>query len=529
MLEAVARTWAEKRASLSEGADNLKNHVEARLAPSAEPGRLHPALLQDLATSIYSAIDHQRGGLRGAPKFPNAPFLTALWLDWIQSGREEHRDAVILTLEKMLAGGIYDHIGGGLCRYSTDDQWLVPHFEKMLYDNAQLIELCCHAYGETRMELFRVRIEETIGWLFREMLVPRGGFASSLDADSEGEEGRFYLWTHDQLVGCVGEDDATQFLIHHELVAPEGWEGEPILRARTHRPAPAALDGGMSSLKTRLLECRAGRVRPGRDDKVLVDWNGLMIVALARAGRLFERTDWIEAAEKAFRFVSESEREGRLPHSILGEDRLFPAMSSDYAAMINAAIALSEATGKPDYKAHATRWMEALERWHGSGGTHYLTAEDSADVPIRVRGDVDEATPSATAQIIEAVLRLSQATSDNELYDRAVHIAEHALGRVVQQHYGQAGIIRAAELVRSPRKLILVDSGEAGLITVANRIPDPSRTDIMLKAEEAGKITLSDGTVIDTSLPGAWLCIGQTCLPPVRTEAELETLLRSPR
>jgi uncharacterized protein YyaL (SSP411 family) len=382
-------------------------------------------------------------------------------------------------------------------------------------------------FRDTDGELFRVRIEETVDWLLREMRLPGGGFASSLDADSEGEEGRFYLWTRRQLDDCLGDEGAARFLLHHELVSPTGWEGDPVLRARSHQPPREALGPEIASLKAQLLSCREKRVRPARDDKLLVDWNGLAISALARAGRRFEREDWIVAARQAFRFVAESERDGRLPHSILGAHSLFPGLSSDYAAMANAAVTLVEATGDSSYAAHAKRWLETLERWHGAESGHYLTASDSGDVPIRIRGDIDEAMPSATAQVIEAMLRTAQATSDLNLHDRAVNTAQHALGRVVQQLYGQAGIIRAADMVRAPRKLVIVDAGEPTLVSVANRFLDPTRTDIVLQVGAAGgNAVLSDGTTLDTSSPGAWLCVGQACLPPVRTPEALAELLR---
>lgn len=529
VLEAVHRTWQEKKQELDRSADALATHVEARLAPAASRGTLNADTLSAFADSIFSSIDQAKGGLRGAPKFPNAPFMNVLWLNWLQNGGASHRDAIVNSLKSMLSGGIYDHLGGGLCRYSTDDSWLVPHFEKMLYDNAQLVALASQAYAETGDELFRVRIEETIGWLSREMLVPGGGFASSLDADSDGEEGRFYLWTRDEIEAVLGAADAERFLARYELAKPETWEGDPVLH-RLSSPDHGPADTDLLEAKSRLLAARERRNRPGRDDKVLVDWNGLVIVALAGAGRLFGRQDWIGLAARAFRFVAESSPDGRLPHSILGEEGLRPCMASDYAAMIKAAVSLCEATGDRAYAMQAREWLESLDRWHGDeeGTGHYFTASDSADAPMRVRGDIDEAVPGATAQAIEAMLRLAMLTSDDALYDRTVRTAEAALGRIAQQRYGQAGIVYAAELVRRPKKLIIVDAEEKSLVSEANRFADASRTDIFLPLDADGNdVTLPDGAVLDASQPGAWLCIGQSCLPPVRSGDELARLLRA--
>lgn len=529
VLEAVSRTWAEKTESLARSADALAKHVTKRLAPDAGTTKLDARTLPALAQSVFEAIDQQNGGLRGAPKFPSVPFMSTLWLNWLRNGETAHRDALVHSLRGMLAGGIYDHVGGGLCRYATDNAWVVPHFEKMLYDNAQLIALASAAHAATGDALFRIRVEETIDWLSREMLLPDGGFASSLDADSEGEEGRFYLWTEDEIARILNRDQTAHFLSFYTLAKPDGWEGDPIL----HRLSSPNLGSGdenpdFLAMKKALLTARSRRTRPERDDKMLVDWNGLMIAALASAGRQFERPDWVALAARCFRFVAESECEGRLPHSILDDEQLRPCMASDYAAMINAAISLYEATGDHSYTEFAKSWLESLDRWHadGQGIGHYLTASDAADVPIRIRGDTDEAVPSATAQILEAMLRLSILTSDDALYNRAVLAAEAALGRVAQQNYGQAGIVVAAELVRQPGKLVLIDNNAGELISVANRFPDFSRIDLRLNIGGAGgSAILPGGTALDTSRPAAYLCVGQTCLPPVHSPDELRALL----
>lgn len=533
VLEAVARTWTDKENELARSADALADHVRSRLAPSAGAAALDPGLLPVFAESIHSSIDQQKGGLRGAPKFPNAPFMNVLWASWLQRGEATHRDAVAHSLQAMLSGGIYDHLGGGLCRYSVDDRWLVPHFEKMLYDNVQLIDLGTAAYGETGSDLFRLRIEETVGWLQREMMLPEGGFASSLDADSDGEEGKFYLWTREQLIAALGSPEVDAFLSAYELTAPEGWEGDPILhRLSSPTLGPADEDPDFIEAKQRLLDERSHRNRPGRDDKLLVDWNGHAVAAIAGAARVFGREDWLKLAESVFHYVTESMVDNRLPHSILGDERLFPCMATDYAAMINAAVSLSEATGNYTFANQALAWLEMLDRWHidEDGIGHYLTASDAEDVPMRIRGDIDEAVPSATAQTIRAVLRLAMLTSNDALYDRAVSMAEAALGRIAQQRYGQAGIICAAELVRQPRKLVVVDDGEGKLISEANRFPDSMRTDRFLAVGEGvdGHVSLPGGAVLDSSGPGAWLCVGQTCFPPVRTADELASLLRRP-
>ncbi|MBZ9737061.1 thioredoxin domain-containing protein [Mesorhizobium sp. CA18] len=530
VLEAVDKAWREKQQSLAESANGLTAHVEQRLAGATGKAVLDRGTLADLATRIGGMIDRDLGGLKGAPKFPNAPFMHTLWLSWLRDGEAAHRDAVLASLEKMLAGGIYDHVGGGLSRYSTDAEWLVPHFEKMLYDNAQLIRLCNWAHAATDNVLFRVRIEETVGWLLREMLVEGGAFAASLDADSDGEEGLFYTWNRDEVEAALGDDTST-FFRYFELAAPHGWEGKPIIRQSEAQQAQGIADyAKLASLKAKLLGVREGRVRPGRDGKALTDWNGLMIAALAEAGRSLGRRNWIDAAAKAFGHIVEAGEDGRLPHSMLGAKRLFPALSSDYAAMTNAAIALFEATGDPAYSDRARQFIGELDRWHldEQKSGYWLTASDSGDVPIRIRGDVDEAIPSATSQIVEALVRLSSLTGDLALWEKAWTTAEHAMGRASQQAYGQAGIVNACALALEPLKLVIIDKLDTpSLVPAANRNPDPRRVDIVVPiGTEANRPLLPGGVLPPTDKAGAWFCSGQVCLPAVTDAEELENLLR---
>jgi uncharacterized protein YyaL (SSP411 family) len=534
VLEAVDKAWREKQQSLTASADKLTDHVEARLAANHASSSIDSALLTTLADGIFGMIDHQAGGLRGAPKFPNAPFMHTLWLSWLQNGNEMHRDAVVSSLEHMLRGGIYDHVGGGLARYSTDADWLVPHFEKMLYDNAQLLRKANWAFAETRNELFRVRIEETVAWLLREMTVEGVGFASSLDADSEGEEGLFYTWDRTEIESVLG-NDSSLFFNNFTLSSPSNWEGKPIIcqtPAQSHDSLANRAE--VDAIKLRLLTTRGSRIRPGRDDKVLADWNGLAIAGLAEAGRALSRPDWITAAARAFGFiVGHADADGRLPHSILGDRKLYPALSSDYAAMANAAVSLFEATGEVAYIERARSFLDQLDQWYADSGNngYYLTASDSTDVPIRIRGDIDEAIPSATGQIIEAMIRVADAGGDVQLQEKAWRVAEHATGRASRQQYGQAGIVNACALVISPIKLVIVDDlADPKFIPVANRYPDPRRVDLVVPVgAEANLPSLPGGVYPPTTKAGAFLCTGPVCLPIITDPDELEQAMRPRR
>jgi len=263
---------------------------------------------------------------------------------------------------------------------------------------------------------------------------------------------------------------------------------------------------------------------------VLVDWNGLAIAALVIAGRQFARPEWVEAADTAFRFVCESMSDRRLPHSIRGEKRLFPALSSDYAAMISAAVALHGALQQESYIEQALRWLEDLDASYldESGGGYYLTAFDSPDTPMRIRGDVDDAVLSATAQTIAAMTQLATVSGNSRLYEQATRAAESALARARSQAYGQSGIVWAAALAQRPLKLLVNDPTREKFVPVANRIPDPRRVDILVGEQESAA-ERQIGFRIDRSLTAAWLCVGQACLPPIEEAGVLEAALKSAR
>ena len=523
IMEAISNAWHHKRADILRSAETLHTHVRDKLGTSHDKGAIRAETLAHIAANIHGMIDPEAGGLKGAPKFPNAPFMHALWLSYLATGNIAHRVAVISSLEYMLAGGIYDHVGGGLARYSTDARWLVPHFEKMLYDNAQLLRLINWAYADMRSELFRVRIEETITFLLREMQVDGGAFASSLDADSEGQEGLFYTWKEGE-VRDILEADFSLFSRYFSLEKPSSWEGDPILLQTPDQAASAAgVAATLRPLKQKLLAAREKRTRPARDDKVLSDWNGLTIGALAECGRSFGRADWIEAARAAFNQIIATAENGRLPHSTLADRHQFPALSSDYACMANAAISLFEATQEAVFIDHARKLTTQLDQWHADETKtgHYLTAADSSDVPVRIRGDVDDAVPSATSQIIEALTRVAGVSGDADIQAKAWLVAEYAAGRAARQSYGQIGIFNACELAREPRKLVMVEESEKpGFIPVANRYPDPRRVDIVLPSGHTTGVTLPGGTAPSTEKPGAYLCTGLACLP-VMTEPEM--------
>jgi uncharacterized protein YyaL (SSP411 family) len=354
VLNEVARIYRDEQDKVRQNADVLKD----RLKPRARGGAAAPPnemTLADLARRLVQAVDPINGGIRGAPKFPQAQFFNLLWRAGLRYGLANPFEAVNLTLSHIAQGGIYDHLGGGFARYSVDERWLVPHFEKMLYDNAQLIDAMTEAWRETKSPLYAQRVAETVGWVLREMTVngtspDGGGFASSLDADSEGEEGKFYVWSFAEIQHALGERDASVFAEIYDVTAAGNFEGHTILnRLNAIELRDADTEARLAAMRAKLFERRSSRIRPGFDDKVLADWNGLMIAALANASAAFDRPDWLDAAERAFDFVRlRMTSDGRLLHAWRAGQAKALASANDYANMIRAALALANVTGKRD-------------------------------------------------------------------------------------------------------------------------------------------------------------------------------------
>ena len=346
LLARVAEVYAGDPAMVARNRDALRRGLAETAAPPAPPAgpvaEITPALLDRISDRLLGEIDREHGGIGGAPKFPQTAILALLWRAHLRRNNADCGDAVILTLERMCQGGIYDHLGGGFARYSTDAAWLVPHFEKMLYDNALLIDLLTCVQAETGSPLLRQRLYETVGWVLREMRTAEGAFAASQDADSEGHEGRFYVWSEAEIDRLLGADSAA-FKEVYGVTAGGNWEGSTILNRTPTRAllAPAA-EEDLERSRQILFAARETRIKPGWDDKALADWNGLMITALARAGAALAEPGWIAACRQAFAAIENHmmTADGRLRHSFRAGRAHHSALLDDYAALAQAALAL---------------------------------------------------------------------------------------------------------------------------------------------------------------------------------------------
>jgi uncharacterized protein YyaL (SSP411 family) len=407
----------------------------------------------------------------------------------------------------------------------VDERWLVPHFEKMLYDNAQLLELLAIAYQRSGNALYRRRAYETVAWLAREMTTSEGAFSASLDADSEGEEGKFYVWSYDEVIRQLGIEDGEFFARHYDVTPAGNFEGHNILNRLKPLPRSDADETRLATLREKLLAARGSRVRPGLDDKVLADWNGLMIAALVNAGLLFDEPAWLDMAVRAFDFVArEMTRGDRLGHSWREAKLKFPGLASDFAAMIRAALALYEATGRRVYLDRALTWQYALDRDYAETATYYLTAADAEGLVIRPAATADEATPNHNAVAAQNLIRLSVLAGDDAWRDKADRLIGAIAPLATENLYMHMALLNAIDLRLEAAQIVVTGEGALAeaLLAAARRMSPFER--IVLHAPSAKALSATHparGKIAAAAGPQAFVCVGETCSLPVTDPAAL--------
>ncbi len=524
VLREVTRLFRDEPDKIAQNREALLSRLQQRARPE---GKVTIGLkeLDSAARQIGNMIDTTHGGLRGAPKFPQPGLLELLWRAGIRTKDQRFFDLVEFSLERMCEGGIYDHLGGGFSRYSVDERWLVPHFEKMLYDNAQLLELLALAWQRSTSPLFATRARETVEWLAREMTTKEGAFCASLDADSEGEEGKFYVWSYDEVMRTLGLVDGEFFARHYD-VTPEGnFEGHTILNRLAKVARTQEQEQRLASLRAKLLAVRSLRIRPGLDDKALADWNGLMIAALVNAGIVFDEPSWIDMAARAFDFIArEMTRGDRLGHSWREGQLLFPGLASDFAVMIRAGLALYEATGLRVYLDYAIAWQRALEAHYADAqtGIYYLTADDAGDLILRPHATIDDATPNPNAVAAGNLVRLAVLAGDDAYRERADTLIENVLSMGRENLFGHIALLNALDLRLRGVEIVAVGSDANGFARAALHLPFLDR--IVLRAPSPDALPQSHAVQeMLKSLAGsaAFVCAGSRCSLPVREADEI--------
>ena len=530
VLRAVSDAYGRKRDELQQHADVLKAEL-GKLARPATGAGIPAALPLKAAEALIRAVDGVNGGIGAAPKFPQIPLLDLMWHGWKRGKNATLRDAVLLTLEHISQGGIYDHVGGGFARYSTDARWLVPHFEKMLYDNALLIGLLTEAWRETRNPLYAARVTETAAWLEREMRLPEGGFASSLDADSEHEEGKFYVWSEAEIDALLG-NRAARFREIYDVTPAGNWEGRTIVNRLHHLDWRGDEEAELAQDLKVLLAARANRIRPGLDDKALADWNGLLIVALADASAAFGRPEWRALATGAFEFVVRSLGDAdRLKHSFRAGRAAHAGMLDDYAQMIRAALTLHEITGDAAYLDRARRWLAVTDAhfWDKSGGYCY-TADDGESLIVRTKPAYDGPVPAANGVMAQNLARLFYLTGEARYRERAEALFTAFAGEVARNPIAHAALLAARDAFDHGLQIVIVGTRGApetdALIDAVLGVSLPNRT--LTVVPPGGKLPSAHPAHDKGLVAGraaAYICEGSTCSLPITTPDALRQAL----
>jgi hypothetical protein len=533
VLREIARLFRDEPEKIEQNRAALMERLAATAQKSG--GTIGLAALDNAARQLGGVIDPVNGGTRGAPKFPQATLFELLWRAGLRTGEERYFAAVEISLDHICEGGIYDHLGGGFSRYSVDERWLVPHFEKMLYDNAQLLELLIIAYQRGGKPLYRQRAIETVAWLTREMTTEEGAFSASLDADSEGEEGKFYVWSYEELIRQLGKEDGEFFALHYDAMPAGNFEGHTILNRLKPLPRSDADETRLTVLRNKLLAVRDTRVRPGLDDKVLADWNGLMIAALAPAGLILDQPSWLDAAARAFAFIASAMTRGdRLGHSWRAGKLKFPGLASDFAAMIRGALALHEATGQRAYLDRALAWQQALDRDYANRetGTYYLTAADAEGLVIRPAATTDEATPNHNAVAAQNLVRLAVLTGDDAWRDKADRLIAAIAPAATENLFMHMALLNAIDLRLRAVQIVVAGQGPRAqaLLDAARRRPPLDR--IVFHASAAEDLPLAHPArdkIVAAKEPQAFICVGETCSLPVTDAAGLSQAIEAVR
>ena len=528
LCERISAVWREKQGEIAAQNAEVRSAL-ARTVPAlgAHGTELSAGPIDAMLRNLRTHFDARFGGFGGAPKFPH-PTDLELCL------RKGAPDMAQVTLKNMCEGGLYDQLGGGFCRYSVDAEWTIPHFEKMLYDNGPLLGLLADAWLATGDPLFRRCAEETAAWIMREMQGPEGGYYSSLDADSEHEEGKFYVWDRAEVQGLLSDSEYAVVAAHYGLDGPPNFEGRHW-HLRVTRPLEAGQAPLLDSAKAKLFAAREKRVRPGRDDKALVSWNALAIRGMARAGRVFGRRDWIASAERALAFVRERMwRGGRLLATYKDGRAHLNAYLDDYAFLIAALLELLQAEFRMERLELAEDLADVLlgQFEDPERGGFYFTSGDHEQLIHRPKPGHDNATPSGNAIAAWALQRLAALTGEPR-YARPAQRTLELFYPAMRDYPGGFGSMAAAldEFLAPPSVLVLRGAPEPlrewqadlarqylpGTITLAVPNGAGGLPEVLDKRNAANSTSPA---------VNAWLCRGVTCLPPIGDLVHLKKVLK---
>lgn len=534
VLDSVAGIFRNEPEKVTKNRDILKNALKKQnQTPEGDRPKLTLEVLDRIAERYAQEADPEFGGIGSAPKFPQTYVLENLWRSYIRTGNEALNEIVVKALTAMSQGGIYDHLGGGFARYSTDAEWLAPHFEKMLYDNALILDLLLLVHQESKNDLFEERIEETISWLLQEMIAENGAFSATIDADSEGVEGKFYVWSAAEIRDLLGSD-AEQFSEFYDVSLDGNWENTNILnRLEYQGRLDSDLEKNLKKQREILLKARANRIRPETDTKVLTDWNGLMITTLAKAGHYFANTNWLERAENAFLAITSTvmTEDNRLFHSYRQGQAKHTGTLDDYANMSRAALTLHEITGKAFYLERAQNWVQVLNShfWDSEGG-YFYTADDAEALIVRTKNAHDNAVPAGNGTMLEVLARLHYLTGDREPFEKATDIVRCFSAELGRNFFPLATFLNNFETLIEGKQILIVgkreDQETKDLLSVLDDFSLPTKVvNVMEDTSNLPPDHPANGKGQKDGKSTAYICTGSSCSLPANTPVSLRTLL----
>jgi uncharacterized protein YyaL (SSP411 family) len=531
VLISIAEAYRDRPDDIAETGTSLVSELRRLSEPSGSDHAVEKELLDAAYVGTVKSYDSFNGGFGGAPKFPPAMALEFLLRTYVRTGNEQSLEMVRHTCNKMARGGMYDQLGGGFHRYSTDAKWLVPHFEKMLYDNAMLSRLYLHYYQLTQAPLARETAEGILDYVLREMTDPAGGFYSTQDADSEGHEGKFFVWDINEIKSVLGESDAALFNSYYNVTDGGNFEGKNILNVDPSAQPPTP------ESRRKLFEYREKRIKPDRDEKVITAWNGLMLASFAEAGVILGRVDYTEAARKNAEFVlSNLRRDGLLLRTYKDGVAKFNAYLEDYAFLIEGLVTLYETGGEFRWLKEAIVLTDRMieEFWDGDGAGFFFTGKSHENLIVRSKDYFDNATPSGNSVAASVLLRLAILTN-NERYREIAHAVFAEMADSARRYPSGFGYALSAIdfLLSNPKEVAIVGKDQNDIKPLLeevwrnylpNKVVAPGFVD---DSEAIEALPLLQNRPLVEGRATAYVCQNYTCQHPVTEPDALATQLTS--
>jgi len=540
ILYRVRSAWEKNRQTLIEAGQSIIESLDLHFSLEAEKEGISRETIEAAYHELEESFDVVYGGFSHAPKFPIPHNLSFLIRYWKLTGEEAALKMVEKTLESMYRGGIFDHIGYGFSRYSTDQKWLVPHFEKMLYDNALLAIAYLEAYQATKKDIYAQVVRKIFTYILRDMTSSEGGFYSAEDADSEGEEGKFYLWTPDEIKKILGEQDGNKFCDYYDITPKGNFEGKSIPN-RIKAPVPVDEgEEGIIRLREKVFEYREKRIQPHKDDKILTSWNGLMIAALAIGGRVLEEDSYTRAAERAVDFINNylMADSGRLLARYRDGEAAYLAYLDDYAFLVWGLIELYQTSYKPVYLKYAIKLNNEMISlfWDDKNGGFFLYGKDSEKLVVRPKEVYDGALPSGNSVAALNLIRLARLTGDNQLENIALEQV-HTFGKIVKSNpAAYTYFLMAAMFLLYPGQEVIfvgnrTDKNMQEMIRVLNDSFLPHTVSLLYSEDNGGKELAELVPFIHEykpieDKPAAYICENFACLSPVTNPHEFKKALK---